>query len=171
MFWAASKQKANNFKKKFNFLNNRFISIHTVTGAGRVIVTITTEPLYIPHLWNILQATLDDHYRSNRNLEGLNSIFKEECRVKSNQFCARMEIEIFNCQPTIAKKSYLLYLIWLYQIILLNSLENQKHPSVFVEKFQKDYALQKLELLKWETKGELPLLQGIIKNLPVSKRD
>jgi hypothetical protein len=29
--------------------------------------------------------------------------FKEEYLVKSNQVCARMEIEISDCQPTIAK--------------------------------------------------------------------
>jgi hypothetical protein len=34
------------------------------------------EPLYIPYLWNVLQATLDGQYRTNNNLdEGWNSTY------------------------------------------------------------------------------------------------
>jgi hypothetical protein len=32
--------------------------------------------------------------------------FKEEYLVKSNQVCARMEIKISDCQPTIAKNCH-----------------------------------------------------------------
>jgi hypothetical protein len=46
-----------------------------VTGAGRVIVTKTADPLYHPELWNVLHATLEDGYRTNNNLEGWNHRF------------------------------------------------------------------------------------------------
>jgi predicted restriction endonuclease len=42
----------------------------------------SNPPLFPPHLWNVHEATLDNTYRTNNNLEGWNSRFNSLVNIR-----------------------------------------------------------------------------------------